>query len=211
MKITAIDLQTRNNNRVNVSIDGRFRFSLDVFQLSELNLKVGQECDEAELNSLQSESDFGKVYGRALEYCLMRPRSQKEVRDYLYRKTRPYRNKLGELKPGTSTDITARVFDKLIQKNYLDDSKFAKFWVENRSITKGSSRRRLMAELKIKGVENSIIEQALSETDRCDDDEIQKIIAKKRSRYADPQKFMAYLARQGFAYDDIRRALGDNN
>lgn len=210
MKITAIDLQTRNNNRVNISIDGRFRFSLDVFQLSELNLKVGQECDESNLGLLQNESDFGKVYGRALEYCLMRPRSQKEMRDYLYHKTRPYRNKLGELKPGFSTDITSRVFDRLIQKKYLDDTKFAKFWVENRSVTKGSSRRKLISELKTKGIENSIIEQVLGETDRHDDIEIQKIIAKKQSRYPDRQKFMMYLARQGFAYDDIKRALGDD-
>jgi SOS response regulatory protein OraA/RecX len=32
------------------------------------------------------------------------------------------------------------------------------------------------------------------------------VIAKKRSRY-DDQKLMAYLARQGFRYDDIREAL----
>jgi regulatory protein len=34
-----------------------------------------------------------------------------------------------------------------------------------------------------------------------------KIIAKKRSRYPDDKKLMQYLARQGFSYDDIKKAL----
>jgi regulatory protein len=41
--------------------------------------------------------------------------------------------------------------------------------------------------------------------------ELQKIIAKKRSRYDDEQKFMAYLARQGFSYDDIKEALREED
>ncbi|RKV91262.1 MAG: hypothetical protein D8G53_15760, partial [Candidatus Saccharimonas sp.] len=47
---------------------------------------------------------------------------------------------------------------------------------------------------------------------RSDDEELRKIIAKKRYKYAgDEQKFMAYLARQGFSYDDIKSALNANN
>ena len=33
------------------------------------------------------------------------------------------------------------------------------------------------------------------------------MIAKKRSKYPDEQKFMQYLARQGFGYDAIKSAL----
>ena len=64
-------------------------------------------------------------------------------------------------------------------------------------------------ELAQKGIERETIEQLVSENIRSDDEELQKIIAKKRHKYAgDQQKFMAYLARQGFSYDDIRAALG---
>ena len=38
-------------------------------------------------------------------------------------------------------------------------------------------------------------------------EEIQKIIAKKAKKYADEKKLVAYLARQGFSYDEIKRAL----
>lgn len=52
----------------------------------------------------------------------------------------------------------------------------------------------------------------VSENIRSDDEELQKIIAKKRYKYAgDEQKFMDYLARQGFSYDNIRSALNAKN
>ena len=207
MKITAISLQIRDKNRVNVSVDGKYRFSLDLSQVISLGLKNGQDYSDEELLAFETESQFGKLYGRALEYCLMRPHSAKEVRDYLYRKTRPSRSKTGELKPGVSPELTVRVFDKLVEKKYIDDQKFANYWIENRSLTKGASQRKLTAELRSKGVVTTIIEQVIGETERNDSDEIIKIIAKKRSRYPDDQKLMMYLARQGFDYEDIKQAL----
>jgi regulatory protein len=210
MKITSVSPQIKNNNRVNISVDGKYRFSLDVFQLVDLGIKVGGDFDESELILLEQESQFGKLYGRALEYCLMRLHSAKEVKDYLYRKTRPARNKLGELRPGVSFEITTRVFDRLIEKGYIDDEKFAKFWSENRCITKGASSKKIRSELFSKGISSSIINQVLGESERDDKTELQKIIIKKRPHYTDDKKFISYLARLGFNYDDIKQALSIN-
>ncbi len=211
MIITAIGVQARNPDRVNVSVDGKYRFSLDMFQVIELGIKVGRSYDEAELVALEQESQFGKLYGRALEYCLMRPHSLREVKDYLYRKTRPTRQKNGELKPGVSPEITSRVLVRLVDKGYIDDQKFTRYWIENRYVKKGISQRKLVAELMQKGVDSAIIQAELASSERSDKSEIGKIIDKKRSKYPDEQKLIAYLARQGFSYDDIKSALSDNN
>lgn len=207
MKITAVTPQQKDKNRVNIMVDGKYRFSLDIFQYADLGIKIGREYSEEELTALETESSFGKVYARALEYCLMRPHSAKEVRDYLYRKTRDSRTKTGEIKKGIVPEITMRVFDRLVEKGYIDDEKFARYWVENRNLTKGVSGRKLTAELQAKGVDRGIIEHALQATARDERSELQKVIAKKRARYSDDQKFMQYLARQGFSYDDIKEAL----
>jgi regulatory protein len=207
MKITGVSAQQKDKNRINVMVDGVYRFSLDIFQYAELGIKIGKDYTEEELIALETESQFGKVYARALEYCLMRPHSGKEVQDYLYQKTRDTRAKTGGVKKGVSSVITARVFDRLVEKGYINDEKFARYWIENRNLTKGASKRKLQAELRAKGVESAIIERFLSESDRDDASELQKIIAKKRARYPDEQKFMQYLARQGFSYDDIKQAL----
>ena len=212
MKITSISAQAKNANRVNISVDGKYRFSLDVFQLVDLGIKVGKEYSEEELAALETESQFGKLYARALEYTMLRPHSAKEVRDYLWRKTREtkYKSKqTGELKTraGVSQEIADRVYDRLVEKGYIDDEKFARYWVENRNQTKGSSKRKLQNELRIKGVDTKIIDNAFADTERNDMDELQKIITKKRSKYPDDQKLMQYLARQGFGFDDIKQAL----
>ncbi|HUC96728.1 MAG TPA: RecX family transcriptional regulator [Candidatus Saccharimonadales bacterium] len=207
MKITSINVQKRDNNRVNISVDGKYRFSLDTYQLIELGIKIGRVYDEDELVALEQESQFGKIYGRALEYCLMRPHSAREVRQYLYSKTRPKRDKAGEPRPGVAPEITARVFDRLTEKGYVDDQKFARYWIENRSLGKGISQRKLKSELMIKGVKDLTINQLLGETERSDSEEIQKIISKKRPHYPDDKKLTAYLARLGFDYDEIKQAI----
>lgn len=215
MKITALSGQTKNKDRVNVMVDGAYRFSLDVFQIADLGIRVGKNYTEEELVELETESQFGKLYGRALEYTMMRPHSAREIRDYLWRKTRTtkYKSRSGELKEreGVSQTVADRVYDRLSEKGYIDDEKFAKFWVENRNQRKGSSARKLRSELQAKGVESSLIDSALADTSRTDEDELAKIVAKKRARYPDEQKFMQYLARQGFTYDDIKSALSDND
>lgn len=207
MKITAISVQARDKNRVNVSVDGNYRFSLDAYQLIDLGIRVGREYDESELINLEQESSFGKAYGRALEYCLMRPHSSREMKDYLYRKTRLSINKSGEKKLGITSEIAERVFDRLLEKGYINDEKFAHYWIENRSLSKGASRKKIASELRSKGIPSAIIDCEFSQSERKDSDEIKKIIAKKRSHYPDNQKMMAYLARLGFSYDDIKRAL----
>ncbi len=207
MKITALKMQVRDKARVNVFVDGTYRFSLDINQVAELGIATGKEYTEEELAKLEDESQFGKLYTRSLEYALTRPRSQREMRDYLYRKTRDTLTKTGTVKKGVSKELTERVYDRLMEKGYLNDEKFAQFWVENRNVRKGTSRRKLQSELMAKGVNQAIIEHTLGQSDRVDTNELQKIITKKARRYDDEQKFIAYLMRQGFSYDDVKTAL----
>ena len=207
MKITTISAQVHNPDRVNISVDGAYRFSLDISQVIELGVKIGRELDESDIETFEAESQFGKLYARALEYSLMRPHSVKEVRDYLWKKTLDRRGKEGRMIKGYSPTLTERVLQRLQQKKYVNDEQFTRWWVENRNQTKGTSLRKLTAELRTKGVSSDIINIALSESERSDDDELKKMIIKKRSKYADDQKLMQYLARQGFDYDAIKRAL----
>lgn len=212
MKITSISAQQNSQNRVNISVDGKYRLSLDIAQVGELGIGVGDDVSESQLVVFEEESSFGKLYMRALEYALIRPRSQKEMRDYLWRKTlmTHYRSKkTGEVKerPGASQSVANRVFERLIGKGYIDDSKFARFWVENRSMKKGVSQKRLRLELAQKGVTSPIVNEVLLSSGRTDQEELKKLIHKKAHRYSDQRKLVQYLASQGFNYDDIREQL----
>lgn len=214
MKITDISVQAKNPDRVNVFVDGKYRFSLDILQVTELGIKRGKEYSDAELTEFETESQFGKLYARALEYTLMRPHSAKEVRDYLWRKTRTTKVRVRDTneyrdRPGVSQEIADRVYDRLVQKGHVNDEHFARYWVENRQMRKGISSRKLIAELRAKGVDQDIISLAMQNSPREEKSEIRKVVEKKRHKYDDDQKLIAYLLRQGFSYDSIRDALAD--
>ena len=88
MIVTDLKQGLKNPNRVNVFIDGKFSFSLDVAQVVDYKLKKGVAISVEKLQELKSASEFGKLYQRTLEWVLMRPRSVKETRDYVVGKFR---------------------------------------------------------------------------------------------------------------------------
>lgn len=186
MKITSLSRQQRSQNRVNVFIDGKYELSLDESQLVELKIVVGLEFDDEFLLKLEQESIFGKIYLKTLDYCLLRPRSKKEIQQYFVRRK-------------IDSSIADRVMTKLISKGYQDDRSFVRYWVNNRMIKKGVSQKRLIYELKQKGISEQYIRSAIEESERSDNDEIDKVILKKKSRYSS-DKLIQYLIRQGFNY-----------
>lgn len=214
--ITDIKEAVRDQDRLNIYIDGKFFCSLALSQVVDLKLKIGRVLTDEELVGLKRASEFGKLYQRALEYALLRPHSQKELRDYLKKKTlsrtiRVKNKKTGEyqtkLKEGFDASLVEPVLARLIERGYVDDERFARLWVENRSVRKGVSRKKLRLELQAKGVAQDIIENCLSEGIRNEQEELAKVIAKKAKKYPDEQKLIQYLLRQGFNYSDILDAL----
>lgn len=188
IRITNLKQGVKNPERVNVFVNGKFEFSLDVAQVVDFKLKVGQEISEEDLVELKSASEFGKLYQRTLEWILTRPRAERETRDYLYKKI--YEKKMNK-------DYIEKIIDKLKNKKYLNDLGFAEWYVENRFIKKGISKKRLSMELRKKGITDENVEKVLDT--RNDEEEIKKIIAKKRDKY-DDDKLIQYLCRQGFPY-----------
>lgn len=214
--ITDIKEAVRDQDRLNIYIDGKFFCSLALSQVVDLKLKIGRVLTDEELVELKRASEFGKLYQRALEYALLRPHSQKELRDYLKKKTlsrtiRVKNKKTGEyqtkLKEGFDASLVEPVLVRLIERGYVDDERFARLWVENRSVRKGVSQKKLRLELQAKGVAQDIIENCLSEGVRNEQEELAKVIARKAKKYPDEQKLIQYLLRQGFNYSDILDAL----
>ena len=228
--VTAIKPSVKTENRVNVFIDERFDFSLEIPQVVDLKLKVGRRLSEHELVECRHASEFGKLYRNTLEYTLTRPHSVKEIRDHLVRKrinrkranfqavknrkrTREDRIKFHlrttELPLFTDEDIE-QVINRLIEKKYLHDEQFAKFYVENRFYKKGISEKRLRQELQRKGIDNSIIEQVLTKNPRDATEEIRKIIKRKQGKYSN-DRLISYLVRQGFDYQIAKAVVHETD
>ena len=222
MRITNLKQGVKNPERVNVFLDGAFSFSLDISQVVEFKLKVGLEISEEQLVEFKNASEFGKLYQRVLEWVLVRPRSIREVREYLDRKRRNvFRGssvtneerieRVRSVTTGESERVREEYFafsdeiiGRLTEKGYLSDKTFAEWYVENRFLKKGISQKRLRLELIKKGISSDIIEEVLGR--RNDEEEIKKIIAKKRAKY-DDEKLINYLCRQGFSFELARNLV----
>ena len=111
-----------------------------------------------------------------------------------------------------TSEMIQEVVSRLESQNYINDQDFARYFIENRHQNKGISTKRLIQELKIKGIDSDIIEQAIFDQGtgnflRDEEVEIEKMIKKQLRKTSDRQKIIAYLARQGFSYDLIKSKL----
>lgn len=196
-KITRITEQVKNKDRISIFVDGVYCVSLTIDQLLSEKLKVGIELDEQGIKRLQKLSDEGKLKMRTIEWLMLRPRSEKELHDYLRRK---------KLEP----DQISAWLANLQAAGYQNDINFARWWSEQRR-NKQRSAGYIRQELLSKGVDQEIISNALAENQTSDNEALQRLIAKKRrnTRYQDDKKLTAYLQRQGYRYSDIVDALAE--
>lgn len=158
---------------------------------------------------------FEKFYNSSLKFLSYRPRSEKEVRDNLTRKSRKSRKKVEKL-----DEIIDKVVNKLKEQNFINDLEFAKWWVEQRTTFKPRSVKLIKIELKQKGIDEEIIECQMSipiESGPISNLEMAKKLVEKKikrmdlSNLKDKQKLQRYLAGKGFDWGIIEEVLKDKD
>lgn len=200
MKISDIKQQLKQKERFSVFISGKYAFSLNRTQLQDSELKIGVDLSPDEVITWKRRSVQGKLLDKVLRWLAIRPRSRWELADYLRR---------NKIEPNEAE----KVIQKIESFGYLDDHKFADSWVASRRALKPVSVRRLRQELQQKRVATEIIDQILAEDETDEVEVLREIIEHKRrqSRYANEEKLIAHLARQGFHYSDIKEALAGSS
>ena len=197
MKITAIRQQVKNRKRASIFVDGKYSFSLTLDELLKYKLKNNEELSAVDVKKFKKISTDGKLRARALEWLLNRPHSEREFRDYLYRKK-------------AEKEQIENLVDEFSQKGYLDNAKFAVWFAELQG-RRGKSDRAIRSELFKKGIKKEIVDQVIEENESDEAQRLETTIAKKSRliRYKnDPAKLARYLAGQGFGWDLIKDKLG---
>lgn len=132
-----------------------------------------------------------------------RARSRQELADALAQRDVP-------------ADVASRVLDRFGEVGLVDDTAFAKSWVESRQASRGLSRRALGLELRRKGVDAEIVADSLEAIDdETEYDAARALVEKKlrSTRNADPQarwrQLVGLLARRGYAPGLAMRVVAD--
>ncbi|HSD98697.1 MAG TPA: regulatory protein RecX [Patescibacteria group bacterium] len=156
-----------------------------------------------------------KLYLLVLKFLSFRPRSEKEVRDYLKKKQQKF------------LDINSSSIDLLIytlkQQKFLNDRDFAKMWIRSRTEYKPKGERLIRMELQQKGISKDLINEAFEEYKKEQEDSQSEgrdefllakgLLERKRRKYEhleDRERFSkagSMLARRGFDLDTIKAAI----
>jgi len=127
-----------------------------------------------------------------LDQLTGQPRSRAELAKKLARKRVP-------------ADIARRVLDRFEEVGLVDDSAFARDWVESRQAGRGLAKRALATELRRKGVDQAVVEDAVSAVDpEVEEATARELVRRKLpslARYDEPtvvRRLTGMLARKGY-------------
>lgn len=196
--ITKLSAQKKVKSRVNVHLDGKYSFSLSIDTVIEHELKINQEFTESEIITLIEESYFEKVMGKVLNFLSFRPRSEKEIKDRLYQYTKDSL---------ASKELIKRCLIYCHDRNLINDLDFAKWFISQRQTHRPRSALKLKSELFAKGISNEIIDAALDELSFNEEDSLISELNKTKNQRLSQEKLIARLARLGYKYHDIRKAI----
>lgn len=143
-------------------------------------------------------ADYTTLIRGCFKLLSIRPRSQKEIIDYLRKKT-------------TDENLINKVLEQLKSAKFLDDAEFAKWVIDSRSRTRPRGKRLLLQELKSKGIELSTLNSQFSTLNELE--LAQNALLKKHkswsklSAFGYRQKAIRYLQARGFSWNTIETVI----
>ncbi|MDR4887587.1 recombination regulator RecX [Fredinandcohnia sp. QZ13] len=205
--IAKITTQKKNTERFNIYLDygngkgEEYAFSVDQDILISFQLKKGMELDDLDITEIQFEDEVKKAFNLALNFLSYRMRSRKEVIDYLKKKE-------------VDDPIIPDVMHKLAEYKYVNDTEFAKAYVQTQINTTSKGPEVIKQELFEKGIDPDIVTKSLELFSK--DEQIEKSIKliiktipknNKASERQTKQKLEQTLQRKGYPWDVIQIAM----
>jgi regulatory protein len=195
-RVTAIEPQVRDPERVNVFVEGKFAFGLARAVLVDAGLRAGDVVTAEQVADLLKREAVQVALQQAYAYLSYRPRSEQELRRSLTQK-------------GHAPETVDAVIARLRDLHYVDDEVFALSWVENRQRFRPRGAHLLRAELRQKGIAREAADQAIADAGADERALVLDVAQKKQTtiKAADYQEFARKLAghllRRGFSSDVV--------
>lgn len=200
-KITDIEVQKRNQDRVNIYIDGEFTFACDGEFVYKEKLKKGMQIDIEKVKEIVIADEIKKCKSTALRIIERNYKTEKEMY-----------NKLIEKGYDEKTVILSIEFLK--EYNYIDDVRYANMYIRDRLRTQGKNK--IKYALIQKGINENILLDVFSEVDTNLEVDIATNLAKKRydvlkkresDKYKLSQKLYRFLVGKGYGFDLVSQVV----
>jgi regulatory protein len=194
----------RDEAEYTVTFDAAAALTITATVAAEFALRPGKHLSPGDLGALRTADVRQRAAEAAMRYLGVRPRSTREIRDYLRGK---------QYEPETIDAAVAR----LTERGYLDDAAFARWWAENRAQFRPRGPHLLRQELRKKGIATTTVDDALAEQAESVDTDAQALaLARNKLRSLhrsglEPEvilrRLSGLLSRRGYGYDTVRTVL----
>ena len=151
---------------------------------------------------------YERLVKTAIRFVSFRPRSQKELTDFLDKKLTRWKV--------SGAGLVAKVIGRMEELGYVDDIKFAEWWVDQRTTFKPKGNRVITMELKAKGVSETVIESVLASRGfQSLLVAAKQAVARKLPLWAKlpplvrKKKLYDYLGRRGFDFEIIHKLIDE--
>lgn len=205
MKITKLVRNVRDKRKISIYVDSKYTFSVLESIVVKYNLFSGKEISEEEIIEIKEKGNLAYWKDKALGQIARRPRSKKEIEEYLQKKNQ--------------IELVLLIIPELEKEGHLDDQKFTAWWIDQRLTFKNKSIKEIQTELYKKGIEKDLIEIEIGklDTEKIEKEKVKslaekKIVEIKRKTKEETEireKLIQYLQRKGFRWDVIKSALAE--
>lgn len=206
MKITKIEVQKKNKERVSVFVDDEYSFSLHAEIIYKFGIKVGTEITPDFMETVGKVEEQKKANNYAMTLISKAFKTEKQIVDKMKQK-----------------DFEQEYIDKAIsmlkEYKYIDDTLFAQSYVSDSVNFTKMGKNKIKNKLYQKGVDKDTINDTLNSLVNDDQQfEAALEIAKKKYRTIREtdkrkknQKMTSFLQYRGFSFDIIKKVLNELN
>ena len=200
-KITKIEVQKKNKERVNLFLDEEYAFSLSMELVYKEGLKKNQEIDSKRLELLAEEESIIRCKNSALKTIERSFKTEKEVIENLKEK-------------GYGDNAINKSIEFLKEYNFINDINYTNAYIKDKLNSFGSQK--IKYTLIQKGISKEIVEESLAGSNK--DNEIKTafnlarkkldIIRKRENdNYKISGKLYRYLISKGYGYDIVNEVV----
>lgn len=209
-QITAVTPQKKKSTRYNIFLNGQFAFGIADENLLKHKLKVGENITNDQLKAIIKEEELGSLINLSLNFLSFRPRSETEITNYLAKKISIMNGvNFAQAKQGP---LISEVITKLKKYNYVNDTEFAKWWLDSRLKSNPKGPRFIEMELRQKNIDKEIIRKTLESFPS--EKQIARIAIskklsswKKLSEIGFKRKMFSFLLQRGFNNETITQLI----
>ena len=202
--ITAIKPTLRDPTRWSIKVGRKFVGALPQAEIEELGLKVDTPWTAELMQRVDRAAQYDKIYRSAIFRIGRRMYSTADLAKKL---------KMSKYQP--TPEIVAQVIEKCQSLGLLDDQAYGRALIHDIQLSRPAGPRLLQTKLMQKGLDRSLIEQLIRETegDRDDFEAAMGMAQKKWQSLARlpmqkaRQRLYGQLARRGFEMSTISRVM----